>query len=437
MRHMLVVATALAAATGSAGAQEPPIDLALPPGRTLQLALDRKVRIGRVGQPVSATVIEPVYSYDRIVVPAGTRARGHIERLEKLPRPLRVRAVVGGDFTPLRHAVLSFDTLTFADGREVAIRTHLEGGFDNVALAVARPSGNKGRVARVAAEAVRQAGLDLEALRGPGKLGRLKDAFVRRLPYHPQYLARGTVYSAELLAPIEFGTVAPVERAAAGELAAPDSVLHARLLTALSSATSTRGAPVRAVLTRPLLSADGRLILPEGSELDGEVTFSKAARHLHRNGQLRFLFETVNAPGAERETLKASLHAAELGRGQGVVIDEEGGTRVANSNRRFILPAIALLTLHSSLESEGADPGEAAAAGGGGSDILAQGPGGFVGWSLLGVALSQTSRPVAAVLGVVGLARSTYGAVFGKGRDVVIPAHTPLELQLAPEAAAP
>jgi hypothetical protein len=287
----------------------------------------------------------------------------------------------------------------------------------------------------MADELAHRAGLDLAALKGPGKLERLKDGVIGRLPYHPQYLRKGTVYTAELLSPVAFGTVVPIERAPSGELAPEGSVLHARLLTALSSATSPRGAAIRAVLTQPLFSSDHRLILPEGAELGGEVTFARGARHLHRNGQLRFLFETVTPPGAEAESLKASLQAAELGRGQNIAIDDEGGTRVTNSNTRFILPALALLSLHSAGDSDAREAGEVGRDGG--SGIGGGSAGGFVGWSLLGAALSQTSRPVATVLGVVGFVRTAYGAVFGKGREVVFPADTPIELQLSAAATHP
>ena len=431
----VVFALVLAVGGGSAraAAEEPPVELAVKAGRTLRVALDRRIKLGRAGQPITGTLVEPVYSYDRVVIPAGARVAGHIEGFVGPPKGARARAIIRGDFTPLRHAVLRFDRLTLADGREMPLRTQVSGGYENVSVLAPRTS--TGKAARLAEQVAAEAGVDLAALRGPGKMERLKDALVNRLPYHPQYLRKGTVFTAELLSPLDFGPAAPVGRAPAGELAPAGSVLHARLLKGLDSARSTRGTPVRAVLTQPLLSADGRLILPEGAEMEGEVTFSRAARHLHRNGQLRFLFSTVSLPGEAPEAMKASLHAAELSRGQRVVIDEEGGTSVTNTGTRFILPAIALLSLRSSLETEGADPGELAT--GGGGDIAAQGPGGFVGWGLLGAALSQVSRPVAVGLGIVGFARSGYRAVFGKGREVVIPPDTPIQLQLSPSATAP
>jgi hypothetical protein len=61
--------------------------------------------------------------------------------------------------------------------------------------------------------------------------------------------------------------------------------------------------------------------------------------------------------------------------------------------------------------------------------------GGFSGLGLLGVGLSQISRPTAIGLGAVGLARSLYASVFGKGRDVAFPAGTRIQVQLAPPPA--
>jgi hypothetical protein len=58
--------------------------------------------------------------------------------------------------------------------------------------------------------------------------------------------------------------------------------------------------------------------------------------------------------------------------------------------------------------------------------------GGFLGWGLAGVAASQISQPIGIGLSIVGAVRTVYGSVFGKGREVVFPAHTPIQLQLAP-----
>jgi hypothetical protein len=440
-KHSLVLALLLAATLGAAGApasggEEGSVPLTLAAGRPLRVALDQKIRLRHVGQPVTATLVEDVYARDRVVLPAGTHVLGRVERLDKPSKGAHWRAIAGGDFTPLRKAVLKFDTLTWGDGRQLTIDTTVDGGYENVALLTAKGSDKETAVDKVKEEAGRRVQEELAPLKGPGKLERLKDGFIRHLPYHPQYLRKGTLYTARLTAPVPFGTVTPIARAEGVAVAPPGSVLKARLTSSLDSATSAQGTRVHGVLTQPVFAGDGRLLLPEGTEIEGEVTFSRGARHLRRNGQLRFLFETVRLPGEDPEAMKASLQGAELGRGQRVAIDEEGGATVTNSKARFVLPAVALLSLRSSLESEAPDPGEVGG-GGGGSDILSQGPGGFLAWSLLGVGLSQISKPVAAVFGVVGVVRSTYRSFFAKGREVVIPADTAIQLQLAPAPTGP
>src|SRR6202051_4405644 len=128
-------------------------------------------------------------------------------------------------------------------------------------------------------------------------MSRLKDAAVQQLPYHPQYLARGTVYEAELSSPLSFGRAVPAIAAPAGTAPAPGSILTARLATTLDSSRTPRGTPFQAVITETVFSADHRVILPEGTILSGEVTLARPARRFHRNGKLRFLFESVQVPG--------------------------------------------------------------------------------------------------------------------------------------------
>lgn len=58
--------------------------------------------------------------------------------------------------------------------------------------------------------------------------------------------------------------------------------------------------------------------------------------------------------------------------------------------------------------------------------------GGFIGFGLIGTALSQISRPVALAFGAVGVARSVYASVIAKGQEVTFHAGTPIQVQLAP-----
>lgn len=420
-------------AAGPAGAQSSGsvVHLVVPAGTPLRVALDEKVSVKRAGQQVTATVLEPVYAYDRIVIPAGTRVAGHIERVETAHGARRARAFLSGDFTPPRYALVAFDTMIAPDGRTTEMQTAVTTGADNVALRVA-DSKEPGVASRAREETARQVKQSIAVITAPGKMERLKDAAIQSLPYHPTYLRKGTVYTARLLSAIDFGEAMRTGPAPPGSLPAPDSILNARLVTPLDSVTSAKGTRVEARLTQPVFTADHRLILPEGTVLRGEVTLSKAARRFHRNGKLRFLFESVQVPDAAEQTLLGSLYSVESERGSRVAIDEEGGATSTNSSARFIAPAIGALALAASLSShldydtDGAGPETAHGRFGSGA------VGGFLGFATLGVVLAQVARPIALTLTVAGLARTAYSAIAGRGRNISFPADTSIQIRLAP-----
>jgi len=222
------------------------------------------------------------------------------------------------------------------------------------------------------------------------------------------------VYDAELLEPVDFGLAEPVQRAPAGTSAPPDSVLSARLVTGIDSARSARGTAIGAVLTRPLLSADQQLILPEGTTLTGEVTYAKPARWLRRNGQLRLVFDGLAVPNEPPETLVASLHSAEVARSARLTIDDEGGAGITNPTARFVAPTLALGALAATQLMEpvtepgtiepGVPPGAME------PSSLGSAASGFSGLRLPGIALGLASHTVAVGLGFVGLAGSIYGS---------------------------
>jgi hypothetical protein len=256
---------------------------------------------------------------------------------------------------------------------------------------------------------------------------------IRQLPYHPQFLAKGTVYNAELVSPLSFGSVLPVERAPAGAQPEAASILNARLTTSLDSSKTPRETPIVAVISAPVFSADHRLVLPEGTELQGTVTFAKQARHFHRNGALRFLFERVETANQEPAKLRASLYSVQTGGGS-IAIDDEGGVAGTSSNKRFIAPALAIFAMSVTADPGGGveDAGDVTGRGAAVGTAGARSSGGFLGLGLAGAVLAHFSRPVAVGLGAVGVGRTVYSAVFGKGQEVRLPAFTPIQVQLAP-----
>src|SRR5438132_3447345 len=121
-RSTLASAIALLACV-SARAQDPPpspqIDLIVSAGRTLRIALDDRVTVRHVGQTIVGTLVDPVYAYDRVVLAAGARVRGHVDSLNPPSLLARARAAANGDFSPNHGVVLVFDVVALADGCEV------------------------------------------------------------------------------------------------------------------------------------------------------------------------------------------------------------------------------------------------------------------------------------------------------------------------------
>ncbi len=412
---------------------DPSRELVVEAGRPLRLMLDQRTRVSRVGQPVTATVVEAVYAYDRVVIPEGAKVLGHVAKLDGIPAGSRVAAMLGGDFTPGRLVGLEFDAVVLNDGVRVPIHTIVTPGTapTNQEVAGAHDDGIVGHARQQVALEARRA---VAAVSGPGRLARVGHYLVSRLPVHPQYLEAGSALNAQLVAPVSFGVAERVAPAPDGTRPPPESILSARLLTVLDSGSTPRGTEVKAVLTRPLLSAGQQIILPEGTIVTGKVTFAQSARGFRRNGQLRFLFDHMDVPGRGADALVASLYSADVGRDQHVVIDEEGGTKVINPRSRFVAPALSGAALIVPLDrTEISDEGLGALTTE--TSVVGHGIRGLSGLGLLGVGLAVVSRPAAVAFGAFGLARAIYVSILGKGHEVIFPVNTPMRIQLSPATA--
>jgi hypothetical protein len=426
----LTTALVLVAPAVWAQSVEPFVQLRVDEDRPLRIALDRRVTVKDVGQAVAGVLVEAVYAYDRVVLPVGTKVLGRVAAIEGVSRSIHLRSVMGGDFTPPKRIRLQFDTLTLAGGQTFEIQTAAAEGEENVVRRAADAPSSKKVAAKVTGDVADEAKHAFAVIVAPDKGERLKLAAIRALPYHPQMLPKGTVYTARLTTPVDFGEVVPTPLATPDEKPKPGSLLWAQLVTPLDSATSTRGMPVEAILARPVFADDGALILPEGARLTGSVTFVRRARHLHRHGQLRFLFEQVHVTERSPEPLLASLQAVESGSGDSLRIDEEGGAMGTSSNTRFVAPALAALALMATTHGKwdhDAGAGPQVQSGGAGSSAL----GGAIGLGLIGIAINSLGHPVTVATTLFGLSKTTYSAVFGKGREVSFPRDTPMQLQLA------
>jgi len=277
-----------------------------------------------------------------------------------------------------------------------------------------------------------------DLVRGPDKKERVEDYLLAKLPYHPQYVRKGTRFDAELLDPVSFGSepVPPGSLALIGTQPQADSVAHARLITPLDSASSRQGEIVEAVLAEPVFSADRKLVLPEGTHLGGTVVAARRARWLHRSGQLRFNFREielpaevarlpVTAPSATprpvQEKLKfrteAGLQAAESTGEAPLKVDREGGVQAKESKTRFLAATMAVMIARRAGDN---DPlrNQSRQIVGQSQNVGGRTLGGGFGFGLLGTAIAQSSRYVGTAFGYYGMAWSLYATLIARGAEV-------------------
>src|SRR5204862_1856723 len=119
-----------ASANGSTLPSQPPplIPLTVPAGTPLKVALDQEVRVQKVGQPIHGKLVEPVYAFDKLVVPAGTEVIGQISAIDGVTKKRRTVAAMNGQFSPYRQVHIDFNELVMADGRHVPLQTDVSPG---------------------------------------------------------------------------------------------------------------------------------------------------------------------------------------------------------------------------------------------------------------------------------------------------------------------
>src|SRR3984893_14196659 len=91
----------------------------VPNGTPLQIALDKEVRVRKVGEPITGRVMQPVYVFDRLVIPVGTAANGRISAIEPISGGKRTLSALNADFTPSHKLAVVFNELILADGRHI------------------------------------------------------------------------------------------------------------------------------------------------------------------------------------------------------------------------------------------------------------------------------------------------------------------------------
>ena len=160
LKHRSSAAPPLPAA--SAPAQAVTIPLTLPTGTAVQVVLDRDVRVKTEGQPIRARVVQAVYAFDQIVIPANTQVLGKISEIKSVPGLQRTLAALDADFTPTRKVAVEFNELILPDGKHIAIRTTVTPGSGQVIqfVTAAEEKSKPGGVQGAAAAKARQAKIE-------------------------------------------------------------------------------------------------------------------------------------------------------------------------------------------------------------------------------------------------------------------------------------
>ncbi len=106
-------------------AEAPPVTVAMsvPSGTPIKVALDSEVRIRTVGQPIHGKTTEPVYAFDKLLIPVGTSVNGKVSAIDDVSKKTRTLQAMDGDFSPDRGVHVQFDELILADGRHLPLRT--------------------------------------------------------------------------------------------------------------------------------------------------------------------------------------------------------------------------------------------------------------------------------------------------------------------------
>jgi hypothetical protein len=403
----------------------PPDALTIPAGTPIEARLTRHIPM-KVGQPVQASLEHPVYTENRLALPAGALLQGSVVSLEP-DRELRTDARLNVDFTPYHKPTVTFTAVTLPDGTHVALSTTPSSEGAPV-IHLAPPSSAKRRsLIGKGMETVKGwAASTKEALFAPGLGDRMVQLLYHQLPYHPERIQQGTTWTCELKEPVAVPapasaaiTTAPGQPgSASGSVDKKNVELHAYLDEELSSSNAKVGQQFQATVAEPVQAADHSLIVPQGAVLVGRITRARAARSFHRDGSLRFDFRQLQLPGGNKEQIIGSVTGLEAKSGAALKMDSEGGVQ-SQPQGRVIVPLILGVLANHTLDAD--------------SNLTAGAAVGSNGMGLIGrvVGMAAASRELAAGIGFYGTAVSVYRRWLRHGRDITFPKDNRIDIEVS------
>jgi len=391
----------------------------VPGGTTLQVQVERDAPM-KPGQVILGRVVYPLYMDNRMVIPAGEELVGHIVGLQPVSKKERINARMGGDFTPLHTAQLKFDELATPNGKRVSIEAATtDPGAQVVRFMSAGTEHHVSFFKRVWEGALGRGQQTVRTFTAPGKTDRAKRLLYSELPYHPQILLAGTEYTVTLQQQVTLGNGWQFKEKPPEKAIEKTVTLAAELESSISSKDAVPGTKVTAKVMEPVFDANHRLLVPEGSELSGEVTQAQHSGKWGHAGTLRFSFRELKFPAGLTQKVQGSTTGVDADRSANLAVDAEGG--VKPRAKGIVAPlAMGLLAASALHEDE--------------ASVLHTG-GASNGLALVGrvLALSMKSTTVGAAIGIYGTSRSVYSRFLEHGADVTFAKNTRIEVVLEPQ----
>lgn len=421
----------------------------------------------RKGALLNCTLLYPVYADNHMVISKGSMVKGTVVAL-KPDRSRRIHARLWGDFTPFHTPVVRFDDVVLPNGQAERIASDdAANGAPVLHLTTPVKTTARSLIGRQIAMAKERAKDTVALVTAPGRGERLKQLLYRQLPYHPEQIDAGTMWTVTLAKPLELTATlpgpAPAVKAAAVAKAAkakkhpvellkrPDTKpqdaplnvgaagsgspatgnaapketanigqkpirLDAYLEQTISSANEKVGNTFEAKVAEPVFGAHHTIVVPQGAVLVGRITEAKPAKIFGRSGKLRFDFRELKMPGSgQSQHVLGTLAGADTNAGQSLKIDVEGGVESKPQNR-MIVPLVLTLLAGRTLDDDGNLTGQAAV--------------GSNGFGIIGrvVGMAAGSRNLAAGIGFYAVGLSSFTRWIERGKNVTFVKNTRIEV---------
>ena len=414
----------------------------VPSGTPLTVRSDTPAKM-RVGAAVRAELVYPIYAENELVVAAGTPVTGSVVALRP-DKSRRVRAELGGDFTPFRVPIVRFSAFVMRDGTPVRFESGDATDGAPIYRAIAPAPVKGGFVGQEVHSGLTVLRDDLAAFLGPGKMDRLRTFVFSQIPYHPQRIEAGTAWTMETSTAVDVpadAAKAPVTQTAqrkprfwepqkeepAPELNGEKStwMIEAYLADPLSSETSKQGSSIKAVVAQPVYNADHTIAIPQGATLVGTVTRAKPSRRFGRTGVLSFTFQQLVFPeSGQTQTVETRLTGADSA--ANIALNSEGQAKAKPQDKVAIPLLLAAMAARPLDQDQGhAHPG---------NQTDKNGVGGAAGLGLVGtiVGLAGGSPYAAAAIGYWGTSRAVYSRWIGHGQKITFAKDTRIVVETTP-----